>query len=216
MRRPDYRWTLGVRRHDDAFVHRMEALDSMRRSLRPEKVHHSTGRALVADGLATRHASGKFQITEEGVAYIEREEREERRWIIDRAVNPDQHKYSLRVTEWLRVHADLSSLAAHYAEHVTHALLLGEVPVPSGHDWEDGDVRIRAWVEAAIDGVEAIRQAKKEARAAGGDLAVSYAPGPKITARAKERRRAAVEASAEEQPAPNVASLETFRQKRLA
>ncbi|MGH2939482.1 MAG: hypothetical protein ACRDPE_15345 [Solirubrobacterales bacterium] len=216
MKRPDRRWALGDRRGDDAFVHRMEALDEMRRTLRPAKIHHSTGRLLVADGLATRHASGKFQITEDGIAYIEKEEREERRWMINRSVDKERHDYVNRVMDWLKVHADMTFAAETFARHVANALVLGEVPVPSGIDWEDGDAQIRAWVEAAIDGVEAIRESKRDARVAGGNLVVSYAAGPKITARAKERRRAAVEKATVDQPGPNVASLETFRQKRLA
>lgn len=196
---------------------RLEALRKLRDARKPVKIHHSTGRALARDGLAVKCPNGYWKSTTAGVDEIDSVEREERRHQIDWNINEDQRKYGRRVIDWLELHSPLSPKGIHYARHVVNALLCGVPPIESGWKWEDGDYLIRCWVEAAIDGLEEMREAKRAAKAAGGDIVISYAAGPKIAARARDRRRAAVEAATVEQPADdNIVGLEDFRQRRLA
>lgn len=201
---------------DEARENRLEALAQMRDAGRPVKIHHSTGRSLARDGFAVKGAGGLWAITEAGVAEINREEREERRARIDWNVNEAQRKYAQRVIAWLEVHGDLSISGLHYARHVANALLSGRVPIESGMRWEEeGDARIRAWVEAAIDALEEMREAKQRTRADGGDIVVSYNPSVSVISQSRQRRVVAVAESSEPE-GDNVIGLERYRQERLA
>lgn len=201
---------------DEAHDNRMEALAKMRDARRPVKIHHSTGRSLASSGWAVKGKGGLWAITAAGLEEIARQERVERTMRIDWNVNDAQRTYAQRIIAWLEVHADLSNYALHYARHVANALLTGVGPVESGMRWEDdADDRIRAWVEAAIDALEEMREAKAKAKERGGDLIVTYHPSVPIISQSRQRRVVAV-AESREPEGDNVIGLERYRQERLA
>lgn len=188
----------------------------MRDSGRPVKIHHSTGRSLARDGFAVRGANGLWSTTEAGVDHINEQERGERQHLVDWNVTEAQREYANRVIDWLRLHTELSTTGLLYARHVANALLSGVPPIESGKRWEDdADDYIRAWVEAAIDGLEEMRAAKKRAKETGGDIIVSYNPSVPIREYASQRRVTAV-AESREEAGDNVIGLDTYRQERLA
>jgi hypothetical protein len=196
----------------------IDALQALRDARRPLKIHHSTGRWLADAGFVTRRKNGLWAITDAGLEELAERERLERRMSIDGSLTHDQRKYRQRIEGWLEVHANLTIGGRGHARHIAAALLTGVPVVEGGFAWgEDGEAHLRGWVEAAIDGLEEMREAKRKAKATGGNLVVSYVAGPRVEKRSLDRRRAAVESAVVEQPADgNIVGIEEFRQKRLA
>lgn len=200
-------------RRRDAHENRLEALRKLRDARgKTVKLHHSTGRALLEDGFATRTATGRWRSTEAGIEYIDRTERAEEVHLTHMKCVRDERNRERRekVLAWLDLYARLTLPGKTYVEHVVEALLAGERVRESGRNWEDGDEKCRAWAEIAIDAIEAMELAQIEAQEAGGNLVVSYAPGEHVLVRASRRRTEAVREIADD----NIVHLDGWREAR--
>lgn len=198
----------------DAYDNRLEALRKLRDARgKTVKLHHSTGRALADDGLAVRTANGRWRSTPEGIAYIDRTERAEEvaRTSMKCVRDPADRERRKKVLAWLDLHARLSRPAKTYVEHITEALITGERVRESGHDWPEGDQQCRAWVEVALDAIEELELAQIAAKEAGGNVVVSYEPGPSVVARAGDRRARVVREVA---AGDNIVSLDQYKEAR--
>ena len=197
----------------DAHSNRLEALRKLRDARgRAIKIHHSTGRALAEDRLATKTKRGLWLPTDAGVAYIDRTERAEKMELTRRKCRGDEanRERHQKVMAWLGVHARLTAAAALYVEHVVDALLAGERVVESGYAWDGGDALCRAWAETALDSIELLEEAQAQAHAEGGDLTVAYGTGEKVVVRSGQRRARVVRALAED----NLVSIEDWKEAR--
>jgi len=198
----------------DARDNALEALRKLRDARgSPVKIHHSTGRSLAHDGLATRTADGRWRSTEAGVAHIDHVERAEEvaatsaKCCRDEA-NRERRKKALA---WIDLHARLTFEADRYAQHVIEALLVGERVRESVIRWKgDGDALVRAWAEAALDAIEELEEAQRRAQEAGGDIAVTYVAAERVTERSRRRRATVVREIAHD----NVVSLGSWKEAR--
>lgn len=198
----------------DAHENRLEALRKLRDARgKTVRLHHSTGRALAADGLAVRCASGRWRSTEAGIKFIDRTERAEEIALTHTKCVRDEANRERRqkVLAWLDLHARLTNAAKHYVDHVVEALLAGERVRESGYSWDGGDEKCRAWAEIAIDAIEELELAQVEAQENGGNVVVSYAAGPSVLTRAGDRRARVVREIA---AGDNVVGLDAYREAR--
>lgn len=193
----------------------LDALTRLRDTRKPLKIHPSTRRVLLEPGYVTQGANGYCTITAEGIRFINNWENRERIEATERKVWREKglselHKHAM---DWLGVHARLTHLATRYASHVLDALLTESPIIPSGHRWEGGDAKCRSWAEVALDAVRELRERQIDAHEHGADLLVSYSIGPKVEARAGERRAVAVERATEDD---TVVPIDRYLRERKA